>query len=119
MPPARSRSIETRRTAVAWNCDGRSNRTWQLRTRKRDNPTRKHIAALAKFFGVSPLYFFDVEDEDEAAVPAEVMSALADDAVRDMALRAVGLSKQSLGAIQSMIDNARRIEGLKTISGER
>ena len=32
---------------------------WQLRKGKKDNPTRKHIAALAAFFGVSPMYFFD------------------------------------------------------------
>ena len=32
---------------------------WQLRTGRRDNPTRRHLSALAAFFGVSPMYFFD------------------------------------------------------------
>lgn len=27
---------------------------WQLRTGRRDNPTQKHLSALAAFFGVSP-----------------------------------------------------------------
>ena len=31
---------------------------WQLRTGRRDNPTQKHLSALAAFFGVSPMYFF-------------------------------------------------------------
>src|SRR5690242_13076951 len=32
---------------------------WQLRKGLRDNPTKKHLEALADFFGVSPVYFFD------------------------------------------------------------
>ncbi|MBO0883459.1 MAG: helix-turn-helix transcriptional regulator, partial [Mycobacterium sp.] len=32
---------------------------WYLRTGQRDNPTFKHINALARFFGVPAAYFFD------------------------------------------------------------
>src|SRR5947208_2004720 len=32
---------------------------WQLRKGIRDNPTKKHLEALAGFFGVPPAYFFD------------------------------------------------------------
>ncbi|NBH02893.1 helix-turn-helix domain-containing protein [Amycolatopsis sp. SID8362] len=32
---------------------------WQLRKRKRDNPTIKHVEGLAKYFGVPFNYFFD------------------------------------------------------------
>jgi transcriptional regulator with XRE-family HTH domain len=87
---------------------------WQLRTGQRDNPTRQHIAALAAFFQVSPLYFFGDQDskaDDEATV------AWRDEAVRDTALRAAGLSAQSLAAVQQMIDNLRQIEGLPAPDG--
>ncbi len=32
---------------------------WQLRKGRRDNPTKRHLEALADFFGVRPAYFFD------------------------------------------------------------
>src|SRR5579872_69700 len=65
---------------------------WQLRTGRRDNPTRKHLSALAAFFGVSPMYFFDDAEAGRDVLQAELVTALRDDAVRDMALRAAGLS---------------------------
>jgi transcriptional regulator with XRE-family HTH domain len=37
---------------------------WQLRKSKKDNPTYKHLQALAGFFGVSVSYFFDDEMTD-------------------------------------------------------
>lgn len=85
---------------------------WQLRTGKRDNPTLRHISALASFFGVSPLYFFDAPDKEQAGDDVALASAMADNSVRDVALSTMGLSERSLSAIQAMIDNARTLEGL-------
>src|SRR5438094_2156189 len=34
---------------------------WYLRTGQRDNPTFKHLNALARFFGVPAAYFFDAD----------------------------------------------------------
>jgi transcriptional regulator with XRE-family HTH domain len=82
---------------------------WQLRTGKKDNPTRKHIQALAAFFKVSPLYFFG---EDDDPVESEIKRALRDEHVRDTALLAAGLSEQTLKAIQDMLNRARTLEGL-------
>jgi hypothetical protein len=45
-------------------------------------------------------------------VPAELAAALSDDKVREMALRAAGLSDRSLRAITDMIDSARSVEGI-------
>ena len=87
---------------------------WQLRTGRRDNPTQKHLAALAAFFGVSPMYFFQQTEADRSAVPPELVAALKNDDVRDMALRAAGLSDRALRAIKDMIENARAVEGLAT-----
>ena len=85
---------------------------WQLRKGLRDNPTKKHLEALAGFFGVSPAYFFD----DEAAVridaELELLSALRDGSVRHLAQRAFGLSPESLAAITEMIERVRKLEGL-------
>ena len=85
---------------------------WQLRTGRRDNPTQKHLSALAAFFGVSPMYFFEGSEADRGAVPPELVAALKDDDVRDMALRAAGLSERALRAIKEMIETARTVEGL-------
>ena len=85
---------------------------WLLRTGQRDNPTMKHLIAIARFFAVPPTYFFPDDTLDENAVPAELMAALGDAQVRVMALRAAGLSERSLKAITDMIDSARSVEGL-------
>ena len=42
----------------------------------------------------------------------KLVAALKDDDVRDMALRAAGLSERSLRAIRDMIESARAVEGL-------
>jgi transcriptional regulator with XRE-family HTH domain len=85
---------------------------WLLRTGQRDNPTMKHLVAIARFFGVPPTYFFPDDVVQQDAVPAEVVAALSDDKVREMALRAAGLSDRSLKAITDMINSARTVEGL-------
>jgi len=86
---------------------------WLLRTGQRDNPTMKHLIAIGRFFGVPPTYFFPDDTTQQDAVPAEVVAALSDDKVRDMALRAAGLSDRSLTAITDMINSARAMEGLQ------
>jgi transcriptional regulator with XRE-family HTH domain len=85
---------------------------WLLRTGQRDNPTMKHLIAIARFFGVSPTYFFPDDAMQQDAVPVELTAALKDDKVREMALRAAGPSDRSLKAITDMIGNARAVEGL-------
>ena len=86
---------------------------WYLRTGQRDNPTFKHLNALAKFFGVPPAYFFD--DETSNAVEAELalLAAMKDAGVRDVALRAAGLSPESLDTISDVITRVRQLEGLQ------
>jgi transcriptional regulator with XRE-family HTH domain len=85
---------------------------WQLRKGLRDNPTKKHLEALADFFGVAPSYFFD----DAAAVridrELQLLAALRDAGVRRLALRACGLSPESLTTIAGMIERVRQLEGV-------
>jgi hypothetical protein len=87
---------------------------WQLRKGLRDNPTRNHLAALAKFFGVSPAYFFDEDTAEVVDAQLSLLAAMRDASVRSVALRAAGLSVESLAAVQVVIDHARRLEGLKS-----
>jgi len=56
------------------------------------------------------MYFFDESETGRGAIPAEVAVALQDDAVRDLALRATGLSERSLKAISDMVDSARSLQ---------
>ncbi|MFD7901418.1 XRE family transcriptional regulator [Kitasatospora sp. NPDC059722] len=83
---------------------------WQLRTGRRDNPTKRHLEALATFFQVSPVYFFDDERSARIAEELELLGALRDSGVRDVALRAVTLSADGLGTISDMIEAIARRE---------
>lgn len=84
----------------------------QLRRGDRTEPSYTKLAALAKFFGVAPEYFFDDELAARTDADLEVARAIRDSGVKTVALRAAGLSPASLEAILGIIDNARRIEGL-------
>ena len=84
---------------------------WLLRPGQRDNPTLRHLTAIARFFGVAPAYFLPDTGATEELSP-DVVAALTDDKVRDLALRAAGLSDRSLRAIADMVDSARAVEGL-------
>lgn len=63
---------------------------WQLRKGLRDNPNKKHLEALADFFGVSPAYFFDDESVARIDAELELLAALREGSVRQIALRATG-----------------------------
>ncbi len=85
---------------------------WLLRTGQRDNPTKHHLEGLADFFGVSPAYFFD--DTATARIDAQfdLLTALRDAPVRQIALRAFGLSPGSLRMVADIVTQVRELEGL-------
>ena len=85
---------------------------WQLRKGLRDNPTKKHLEALADFFGVPPAYFFDETAADRIDAELDLLASMRDADVRNVALRASGLSTQTLRAITDMIERALQLEGL-------
>jgi len=91
---------------------------WQLRTGVKDNPTMKHLEALARFFGVPPAYFFNDESSERIAAELSTLAAMRDNQVRSVALRASGLSPETLRTIQGFIERARTLEGLDDDSGE-
>jgi transcriptional regulator with XRE-family HTH domain len=83
---------------------------WLLRKGQRDNPTKKHLEALAGFFGVPVAYFFDDEIASQLAPQLNLLAALRDSSVRDIALRVAELSPDSLDAIRGMIEQVRHLE---------
>ncbi|MCF3123130.1 MULTISPECIES: helix-turn-helix domain-containing protein [Streptomyces] len=85
---------------------------WLLRKGRRTNPTLKHLEGIAQFFGVPAAYFLD--DKVAATVHAELglLSALRDAQVHHVALRAAGLSPESLDTISELIERVRALEGL-------
>ncbi|WHT18366.1 XRE family transcriptional regulator [Crossiella sp. CA-258035] len=91
---------------------------WQLRTGRRDNPTKRHLEALAGFFQVPPAYFFDDEQGKVIARELELLGALRNTAVRDVALRAVNLSEEGLGTVTDIIDAIARREAQRGGGGE-
>lgn len=91
---------------------------WLLRKGQRDNPTKKHLEALADFFGVPAAYFFDDETARRVNAQLDLLVALRGAPVRQIALRAYGLSPESLRAIAQMIEHVRQLEGLPPPAGE-
>jgi len=87
---------------------------WQLQTGAKDNPQKKVLETLARFFGVPVTYFFDTE---EATRLYEELPIALDADVRKMALRAADLSPESREVIGQMIEQARKIEAM--YSGRR
>lgn len=65
---------------------------WLLRNGKRDNPTRRHLAALAKFFGVPGAYFLDDVVAEAVTEQLTLLAAARDADVREIMMRSNDLS---------------------------
>ncbi len=89
-----------------------------LRRGKMSNPSVSHVAALARFFGVSPEFFFEPDDRlsPSARIGAikDDVQALEDKDIRVIAMRSHGLSRDSLRALADLVEQFRRLEGLAT-----
>lgn len=91
---------------------------WQLRKGKKDNPTLKHLQALADFFGVPAAYFFDNEVTDRINVQLQALAAEQArrelNADRDqgalMAMRAGELSPERRQQVMDLLDVVYQLE---------
>jgi transcriptional regulator with XRE-family HTH domain len=90
---------------------------WQLRKGLRDNPTRRHIEALASFFGVPPGYFFDDAEALRIDRELELLVTLRDSIVRETALGLSDLPPRTLAVISALIRRLRELEGLTSLQG--
>lgn len=87
----------------------------QLRTGKRTNPSHELLAALARFFGVSPAYFFDPEHAEKVSQQLAALDELRQAGVQSLAARAVGLHPENLDALKIVADQMRRMQGLDPV----
>jgi len=82
-----------------------------LRNGRRDNPTYKHLEALARFFDVPVQYFFDDTFAERYATELRLLAALRDGQVRRLALRAATVSPEALSAIAAVLEQLPETQG--------
>ncbi|CAM4392202.1 hypothetical protein NORO109296_26800 [Nocardiopsis rhodophaea] len=75
-------------------------------------PPPSTIQALAKFFDMPATYFYDDNVATAMDKDLETLALLRDHNIRNIAMRAAGLSDASLKPIVDLIENTRRLEGL-------
>lgn len=88
---------------------------WQLRNGMKTNPTVTHLRAIAQFFGVAPSYLIDPGIDPDIDAQLNLLEAMRDAGVRDLAMRASGLTPQALNSLASMVDHARQLEQLPPV----
>ncbi|GAU67185.1 putative transcriptional regulator [Streptomyces sp. NBRC 110611] len=88
---------------------------WELATGKKSNVTLDQLDVLAEFFGVPPEYFLHDEVADRVGSELAPAGEPRDAKVRNLALRAEGLSAANLDALLIMVDEARRVQGLSSV----
>ncbi|WP_055563546.1 helix-turn-helix transcriptional regulator [Streptomyces atriruber] len=86
-----------------------------LRTGKRTSPSSELLTALANFFGVSAAYFFDSQYSDRVDTQLAVLEQLQQTEVKGIAMRAAGLSADSLQTVKAVLDEIRRLQGLPAV----
>ncbi|ORB73292.1 helix-turn-helix domain-containing protein [Mycobacterium scrofulaceum] len=89
---------------------------WQLRSGLKANPTVAHLRAIAEFFGVSASYLIDAEVDEHLEAQLELLQALRDAGVRDLAMRASGLTDAALANLVAMVDHVRELEKLPPLA---
>ena len=100
--PAGGEPYKNSEVAAAISEDGESISStyiWMLRTNRRTNPTMRHIAALAKFFGVPASYFFDDDAADEITKQLSILSAARTAGVKEILYRSTQLADPDRDAV--------------------
>ncbi|MFF4031617.1 XRE family transcriptional regulator [Streptomyces sviceus] len=85
---------------------------WMLRTGRRDNPTKRHLEALASFFGVPAAYWFDDEVAEKTAEELKLLELLRDSKIKNVLLRLSDVSADGKEAVLGLVDGVRKMEGL-------
>jgi transcriptional regulator with XRE-family HTH domain len=83
---------------------------WQLRRGQRTNPRMSHLEALARFFDVAPAYFFDEAMSDRIAAELDMVVALREGGVQQVAELAHGLSDDTLDVVVDLLERFRELE---------
>jgi transcriptional regulator with XRE-family HTH domain len=78
---------------------------------ERTDPSQRYLKEIARYFGVSPAFFWE---DDPAELDGEALNTqilLRDDLVQSMMLRAARLSRGQQEALSGIIDSLLRAEG--------
>ncbi len=90
------------------------NTLWKLRTGKSDNPTKRVLEGVAKFFGVNPSYFFQEDASGNIRDQIELLSVLRDADIRSAQLRTFfDLSPEGQEMVAELIVKTARIEEIQ------
>lgn len=82
----------------------------ELRSGKKDNPTLKHIEALAGFFEVDPAYFVGTDDSaTKIADDVQVATAMSDAGIKSIALRTARLSAVERELIATLVEQVGKL----------
>lgn len=84
----------------------------QLRNGKRNNPSARNLAAIAELFAVPVDYFFNPETTAKIDADLRLLVAVRDSGIQGLALRAQGLSPDSIANVAGIIEQVRKIEHL-------
>lgn len=84
----------------------------QLRNGKKNNPSARNLASIALLFGVPVDYFFDAQTAAKIDADLRLLVAVRDGGVQDLALRAHGLSQESIAGLAGIIEQVRKLEHL-------
>ena len=85
---------------------------WELATGRKRNVTLEQLDVLAQFFDVPSEYFLNDNVAERVNSQLKLLAALRDTRVRNLALRAEGLSPQTLDVLLTMVNEARRLHAL-------
>jgi len=83
-----------------------------LRHGRRTNPSLAVISGMAVAFSVPTAYFYDDELAQRLDEDMELLVAVKQSGLANIALRSKGLSPRSLRELEQIIDAVRRIDGL-------
>ncbi|MYW90514.1 helix-turn-helix transcriptional regulator [Amycolatopsis rubida] len=89
---------------------------WHLRKARKDNPTLRHLYALAAFFGVPPSYFFDDAVTDRVDEQLQKLQAAQESLTTNtsdaqlIAMRADALSPERRRLVMDLLDVVYRDE---------
>lgn len=87
-----------------------TNYLWQLRNGLRDNPSKAHLEALGRYFGIDPKYFLDSDLADHVDKELELIIAMRDAGIRRLAMRASQLTPEGLKVALSIVDQVGQLE---------
>ncbi|MBU3064998.1 helix-turn-helix transcriptional regulator [Nocardia sp. NEAU-G5] len=89
-----------------------------LRKGQAPEPRLDVVRGLARYFGVKPAYFLDGTPDLPEEIPSDLAAAMRRSGIRQIGLRAAGLSDESLRHLIGIVDNIRALEGLPPHPGD-